>query len=379
MIPTIDEILEQRIKSEEEERNIESQWAVDEIGFNARASQLQKQRWDIESLEGQNHRLMDETYRVKNEKIQVIRSMLKNQEDLFKKQITLASLKHAIPTMDEFQREDNRWSPDSLQEKIVYDTPLVKIFALFGTGNKPINKVEYTLKIFAHEPLRRAINSEMIREKNHGKYYFSPEDNLLIIQKSFKTLEDAERYHERNYPKLIQEYVPQIDQFNSKVQSASDNLESIFDFRLIKEDTLRGYYARSTDYKIESKEKNKMVISWDNTKYGAEDDKGKFNVVLSGWQIFVDPANETTNSPDAIQLRGILGTLIYNEFNLSHLYDYMRDISSAADEQEKREQHKEWIAKLAEKSTGDLENYLTHVNDPDGIRKEVEEYKRRMV
>jgi hypothetical protein len=128
-----------------------------------------------------------------------------------------------------------------------------------------------------------------------------------------------------------------------------------------------------------------MVLFWDDTKFwdGAaiqykEENKGSFIVTLSGWQIFVNPMG-VTRSPDAIQMRGIYGTLIYNQFNLPHLYDFMRDISSAADDQEKREQHEKWIAELAEKSSVDLEDYLKHIKNVDEIRKEIEEYKRRVI
>jgi len=57
----------------------------------------------------------------------------------------------------------------------------------------------------------------------------------------------------------------------------------------------------------------------------------------------------------------------------------MGNIASDADVQEKREKHEEWIAELAEKSTVEIEDYLKHFKNADEIRKEIEEYKRRMV
>jgi hypothetical protein len=68
MIPTIDEILEQRSNTETEKKNIESQWTIDELGFNTRASQLQEQRWAIQSLEEENSLARDKSYRAKNER-----------------------------------------------------------------------------------------------------------------------------------------------------------------------------------------------------------------------------------------------------------------------------------------------------------------------
>jgi hypothetical protein len=263
----------------------------------------------------------------------------------------------------------------SASEETLYDTPLAKIIATYSVTDKPTNKIDYVVGIYAHYRFNEMINRILGIAAQFNE--FSPERDTILKFKSFKTLEDAKAYNGRNKNKIIQEWIPQIDQFNAKVQSASDDLESVFDFRLIKENTLRGYYSGSRNYKIESKEKNKMVISWDNTEYGKEEDKGSFVVTLSGWQIYIDPANKSTNPPDAIQMRGIYGTLIYNQFNLPHLYDFMRDISSLADEQEKKERRIEWIAELAGKLTVDLEDYLTHVNNPDEVRAEVEEYKRR--
>jgi len=57
----------------------------------------------------------------------------------------------------------------------------------------------------------------------------------------------------------------------------------------------------------------------------------------------------------------------------------MGNIASDADAQEKREQHEEWIVKLVEKSTVEIEDYLKHFKNADEIRKEIEKYKRRMI
>jgi hypothetical protein len=377
MIPTIDEILEKRNKAEEEENKIESQWTIGELGFNAKASQLQEQRWVIEHLEAENHNSRDKAYRSKNEKIENIRDQLADTEDLFKKQITLASLKHAISNMGEFQR-DSRISyrcdsSGSVNEEILYETPLVKIIATYSLTDKPTNKIDYVVGIYAYRRFNSRINRILGIAEQFNKNF--PEHDTVLKFKSFKILEDAKRYNDRNKYKIIQEWIPQIEKFNDEVQSASDDLESVFDFRIIRGSIL-GYYAGSPNYKIESKEKNKMVISWDHTKYGEENDKGSFLVTLSGWQLFVNPMG-VTRSPDAKQLRGILGTLIYSQFNLPHLYDYMRDIASDADEQEKREQHEKWIAELAEKSPVELEDYLKHFKNADEVKKEIGEYKRR--
>jgi hypothetical protein len=422
MIPTIEEILEQRIKSDEEKKAIESQWTIDELGFNSRASQLQEQRWAIQSLEGENHLQRDKSYRAKNEQIDGIRNFLSDQEDLFRKQITLASLKHSIPTMGNFQRDSHISyrcnSSGSANEEVLYETPLVKVIATYSLTDKPTNKIDYVVGIYAHYRFKDMINRMLGIATQFNEHF--PEHDAILKFKSFKTLEDAKVYNDRNKNKIIQEWIPQIEKFNDEVQSASDDLESVFDFRLIgedtlngyysrsqiekfndevqsasddlesvfdfrliREDTLNGYYSRSQNYNIESKEKNKMVLFWDDTKFWdgtiqyKEENKGSFIVTLSGWQLFVNPMG-VTRSPDAIQLRGIYGTLIYNEFNLPHLSDFMRDISSLADEQEKKEKHIEWIAELAGEADL-LEDYLTHVNNPDEVRAEVEEYKRRMV
>jgi hypothetical protein len=380
MIPTIDEILEQRNRTEEEKNKIEAQWTIDELGFNAKASQLQDQRWAIETLERENHGSKDKAYRSKNEKIENIRGQLADTEDSFKKQITLASLKHSIPTMGNFQRDDRISygcdSSGSVSEEVLYETPLVKIIATYSLTDKPTNKIDYVVGIYTHARFSVIINKILGIAKQFNKNF--PERDAVLKFKSFKTLEDAQKYNERNKYKIIQEWVSQIEKFNDEVQSASDDLESVFDFRIIRENILNGYYSGSPNYKIESKEKNKMVISWDYTRYGEENDKGSFLVTLSGWQLYVNPMG-VTRSPDAKQLRGILGTLIYNQFDLPHLYDYMREISAAADEQEKREQHEEWIAKLAEKSPVELDDYLRNFKNADETRKEIEEYNRRTI
>ena len=378
MIPTIDKILEQRNRVEEEKSKIEAQWAIEEIGFYTKASQLQEQRWAIEHLEAENHNSRDKAYRFKNERIKNVRDQLAGIEDLFRKQITLASLKHVVPNMGEFQR-DNRISyrcgdsSGSANEEILYETPLVKIIATYSSTDKPTNKIDYVVGIYAHARFSAIINKILGIAKQFNEHF--PKNDTVLKFKSFKTLEDAQKYNERNKNKIIQEWIPQIKKFDDEVQSASGDLESVFDFRIIRGNILNGYWAGSPNYKIESKEKNKMVISWDNTRYGDIDDKGKFNVILSDWQIFVT----SIVPPDAKQLRGILGALIYYQFNLPHLYDYMGDIASDADVQEKREKHEEWIAELAEKSTVEIEDYLKHFKNADEIRKEIEEYKRRMV
>jgi hypothetical protein len=378
--PTIEEILEQRIKSEETKKSIESQWTIDELGFNSKADQLQKQRWNIETLERENYNSRDKSFRTKNEKIDGIRNLLSDQESLFRKQITLASLKHAIPTMGKFQRDDHISyccnSSGSANEEMLYETPLVKVIATYSLTDKPTNKIDYVVGIYAHCRFKDMINRILGIAAQFNKHF--PEHDTILKFKSFKTLEDAKSYNERNKYKIIQEWILQIEKFNDEVQSASDNLESVFDFRLIDGDVLSGYYSGSKNYKIESKEKNKMVISWSNI-WENEGTEGSFVVTLSGWQIYVDPANETTNPPDAIQMRRIYGALIYNRFNLPHLYDFMRDISAAADEQEKREQHEKWIAELAEESSVDLEDYLKHIKNADEVRKEIEEHKRRVI
>jgi len=360
MIPTIDKILEQRNRVEEEKSKIEAQWAIEEIGFYTKASQLQEQRWAIEHLEAENHNSRDKACRSKNERIENIRGQLASIEDLFRKQVTLASLKRAIPNMGEFKRNSRISyrcdSSGSANEEILYETPLVKIVATYSLTDKPTNKIDYVVGIYAHNGILG-----ITRQFNKN---FLEKDTVLKF-KSFKTLEDAKRYNERNKNKIIQEWIPQIEKFNNEVQSASGDLESVFDFRIIKGDILNGYWAGSTNYKIESKEKNRMVISWDNTVYGDKRDKGIFDVILSDWQIFVRPADTSMAPPDAKQLRGILGALIYYQFNLPHLYDYMGDIASDADVQEKREKHEEWIAELAEKSTVEIEDYLKHFKNAD--------------
>jgi len=366
---SIEELLDLRAKTEEEKGNIESQWKIDEGGFDIKASQLMEQRWAIEELERKNHNQRDEYFRNKNEKISNLNKIVKDQEDLFKKQITLASLWYCLPSV-QFTRGWGHFNPDEIKEEIVYDTPLVKIFALFGENNKPTNKIEYTLKIFTHAPFRSVINL-MIKEKQHGKYYFGPDDDLLITQRSFKTLEEAERYHNRNYQKQIEKYIPQIDAINAEIQTASNSLEEVFDFRFIDGNILDGYYAYSPNYNIISKGKNEIVISQDTSRFFEVPARKEFTVTLSNWDLQITP------EPDAIQKRSIYGALIYNYFQLPHLYEFMDKIYEDADKMEKEQQHRDWIkAEWFRLKDIPKENWFVNWGNREELIEEVEKYGR---
>ena len=368
MTTNIEEYLNMKNESKEQTRKIENQWKIDEAGYDSKQKQLQNERRAIEALEREVYNQKDSAYREKNEKIKEGEQRVSDKLYSLNKEITLCSLKHCLPNIGEFEKTRGWNHHGSIEEDILYDSPLVRIYAIYNLSNKPVNKIDYAIGIFAHSKFHSVINSLLGIAVEFNRYH--PEDDVILTSKSFKTLEDAERYNERNNEKFIQDYIPRIEEFNALVQGASDTLKSVFDFRLIEgnsdrldesKEYLKGYYARSANYEIISKEKDKMVLSRDGEP---------INIILRDWDF------EIINAPlDAIELRNILGTLIYSHFNLPHLYNKMGNIFEEADKLERARQRQEWIAELSEKSESELEDYLNHSTNAGEIKKEIEEYR----
>lgn len=318
----VNEFLNFRTETRKQIEVRENQWKVDEQSFVQKDKQLQDQIWELEGLQRQNSNDKSKAEESKRLDINNHNVDIKSRLDQFKRQITLSSLKHLYSTDKiEYQRERGyRYAPDDFKEEVVYDTPLVKIFALFGKNDKPTNQVEYTLKCFTHLPLKRTINPLMIREKNHGKYYFSAEDDVLITQKSFKTLEEAEQYHARNKAKLIRDYVPQIDALMSEIQNAEDDFDKVFDFRLID---IEDFNRTNT---IKNITKNRLEFTWTKTDWSFREkvtESGDVVVNQSGFEFQTEGDLEYQNL--------IMQKLVREYFIMPHLYEEAEKMSKMRD------------------------------------------------
>jgi hypothetical protein len=332
---TMDEYLAEKNNSNIALREISCQWKLKEEEFKKQNSVLWERRRALEQAERDLHYLEDSEYRKVEERSKEISSKIDAEKSLLLKQISLVSLKHCLPVG--FKKERDFRYPVSIKEEVLFETPLVKIIAVYFNGDKPVNKIEYQVGIYSTEQYNRAINRLMGISKELDQYHDG--NDLILTSKSFKTIEDAERYNNKNKERIIKNYISRIEDFNSLVQSANDDFESVFDFRLIERKELRG---QRNHYQILEKEENKLVISSENYDYVNKEDRGTFVVTLVGWDFIITP-NSGTKEPNYIQLSDILSSLSLDLFELPHMFKVVNEIDILAREISQERSKREWI------------------------------------
>jgi len=314
----VDEFLNFRTETRKQIEIRELQWKVDEQGFSQKDMQLQEQIWELESLQRQNNRDKSAAEESKRLDIHNHNVGIKSRLDQFKRQITLSSLKHCNIT--EFEMEKNRYEKTEQKIEYLYQTPLASLIAIYeqqnpdGYSSRKVNKVDYYIGLFANKPYRTTIY-KLLGERDdpslntEGGYYTAIE----IYHNRFKTLEDAETFKERNKARLIKDYIPRIDRLNFEVQSAEDDFNAVFDFRLIEGPEFERGHSGDKKYTITKAERNYMELSWSKDAWAGDERiefYGKISVKQDGFSFQIDGDLE-----DKSQIYRALA----NYFTLPHL------------------------------------------------------------
>lgn len=211
-------------------------------------------------------------------KIKEEREPFYNQKEEIKRTFKLLSIKENLNENVEIKL--STWGDPEPNEK-EENLDLMKIGSfIIENRNKPVNKYDLIIKlIFKNPKLEDFIKTKCWDNK--------------VLEKSFKTIEEAQNYLNKNYDRVLLEFKKSHDEVLEQLKEINIDLEKEFDFNLIK--------AYSHKWKLEQKEKNKAVF------IGSYNEEETFEVEYLGNRKF-----KISNQEEKRELELSLEYSIYN-------------------------------------------------------------------
>ena len=175
------------------------------------------------------------------------------------------------------------------QPREIYRNKFLSIWPEISENDKPVNKITYRI-------ILKVVEGKLVYELKKlcktikDLWWNYNDDPATYYDKDFKTVEEAEKYGERNKDKITSEFIKSIKCLEAEIDNANSSIDDVFDFRLITSSTVSRRYSGDRTFDVVSTTKNILTVkstpnSWD-TDGAAEYDititqKG-YNLTIEG-------------------------------------------------------------------------------------------------
>jgi hypothetical protein len=168
------------------------------------------------------------------------------------RRIHLCLLKNLMPTLTVFLPEDALY--------VMYKGDFCVVYDEIQTGNKPVNCYEWCVRVdVTKSGSLRDLLKETWSKRDELNYSF--DGDAIFFERDFSSEADAKAYAERNRLKICRGLVDSIKSLEAEIKNAEDNINNVFDFRIITEPYFRMNYAHDMTFKVISAEPHKLVLS----------------------------------------------------------------------------------------------------------------------
>lgn len=249
-------VLEARTKTQEIEQGVEQARETNKAIKQANDERIRKIQEENQELDSQLGVKEITLNKAKSE----IETQIYEAKAKLLRRIILCNLKNLL------KKEVKTGIPENILSTI-YTGRFATIYDEITVGNKTVNKYEWIVRTKLAEPLEKtyfglrdllAVVWSTYKEIHWG---FSRDELAAFFQRDFKSEEEAKAYAERNRAKICQELIKGIRQVEWEIEGANDNIDEVFDFRLL-ESVLDPHYSQYDKFQVVAgTEKHKLVLS----------------------------------------------------------------------------------------------------------------------
>jgi len=237
-------VLEARTKTQEIEQGVEQARETNKAIKQAndeRIRKIQEENRELDSELGSKEIMLN---KAKSE----IETQIYEAKAKLLRRIILCNLKNLLKDLP----------PDSAPDALstIFTGRFAIVYDRITTGSKPVNKYEWIVSIKLAEQVSRSGLLKYVWA-TYDEIHWGWRDELpQFYQRDFKTEEEAKAYAERNRAKICQELIKGIRQVEWEIEGANDNIDEVFDFRLLG--SVVDPYSRADKFRVVSAEKHKF-------------------------------------------------------------------------------------------------------------------------
>jgi len=246
-------VLEARTKTQEIEQGVEQARETNKAIKQANDERIRKIQEENRELDSQLGTKEITLNKAKSE----IESQIHEAKAKLLRRIIFCNLKNLLKDLQ---------APSVFGENVlstIYTGRFAIVFDEITVGSKPVNCNEWKVRIKILETKGYGLNSllEDIWTTYRELRRNYAETTFQFYQRDFKSEEEAKVYAERNRAKICQELIKGIKQVEWEIEGANDNIDEVFDFRLL-ESVLDPQYSQYDKFQVVAgTEKHKLVLS----------------------------------------------------------------------------------------------------------------------
>lgn len=240
----------------------------------------------IRNIQNENIRLdeeLAEKERTLNKAKQEIESQIYELRAKLLRRIILCNLKNLLKDLPADSTPDYALST-------IYKGRFAIVYDRVTIGSKPINKYEWIVGVKLAEQVSRSGLLKYVWS-THDEIHWGFRDELpQFYQRDFKSEEEAKAYAERNRARICEKLVEGIRQVEQEIETANDNIDDVFDFRLLIDSILDPQYSQALSFKVVSAEKHQVILTPVLSRYDREVHKIQpytISVTQEGYQLTI--------------------------------------------------------------------------------------------
>jgi hypothetical protein len=167
------------------------------------------------------------------------------------RQISLCSIKHALAS--------EKSKPLEGKGNVIYQGSFMAVYQTLGSNNKPVNSTSCTIfyEYTCSEKIRWRIEK---LDNGNGLQSGWRGDANMYAERDFPTEEAATKWFERNKDRIVQPLLDKIRGIEHEINAASDDMDQVFDFRLLFDDRVGRDSYQDDRYTVVSKERHMLTV-----------------------------------------------------------------------------------------------------------------------
>jgi hypothetical protein len=233
-----------------------------------------------------------------------IKTEIQSIKNGFLNRIILCNIKNRLKdTMPLFSPEDCL--------STVYVGRFCVIYTRISEGSKPVNKYEWTVNVEVTKEVRSLLQYVWSAYKQISWGW--REEPATFYQRDFPSIEKAKGYGKRNRDKICKELIASTKQAEQQIQNANDNIDEVFDFRLLNS-VLNPNYSGSRSFRVVSATKHTLKLSPKLTLYEIREENVEpyiITVKQKGYKLTVQGHRHSSQARD---IRHAINNFFNTEF-----------------------------------------------------------------
>lgn len=255
-------VLEARTKTQQIEHDIEQARDTNraiKAANDERIRKIQEENRELDSELGAKEITLNKA------KSEIERQVFESRAKLLRR-IILCNLKNLLKGLQATSGPENPLST-------IYTGRFLTIYDAIAIGNKPVNKYEWIVRVKLAEQVGLSGLLAYVWPAYREIHWGWRDESPQFYQRDFKSEEEAKAYAERNRARICEKFIEGIRQVEQEIEEANDNIDDVFDFRLLIDSVLDPRYSQSDKFKIVSAEKHQLILAPVLSSYDREVEK----------------------------------------------------------------------------------------------------------